>query len=140
MNNKNENKSSYVKCYLNLCCMFDPCEIVFLLHLVNINCLRNGGYNTVWSKTYLMQRMNLGLRVFNRCIKRMTELGLLERRLQNGMYDYHLNMAMYERMLEILTATSDTSRLSCFCKQTFLKEKRRIADISDMEIKKLGEK
>lgn len=135
----NEKKTTYVKCYLNLCSMFDPQEIIFILHMVNINYLRSGGYNTVWSKSFLMRRMNVGLRVFDRCVKRMTDLGLLERKLKNGMYDYCWNMNVYNRLLKIASATNDLNTLDKFGKRVFVKEKRDILSITDDEIRELEE-
>lgn len=130
----NKKKTSYVKCYLNLSSMFDGQEIIFILHMVNINSLRSGGYNTVWSKGFLMKRMNMGLRVFNRCVSRMAGLGLLERVPVDGMYEYHWDMDIYARLLEIISATNDISTLKKFCDQTFIKEKRDIASVTDEEI------
>lgn len=131
---------AFVKCNLNLSCMFDASEILFIMHMVQIAYLRSKGYNTVWSKAHLMQRMNIRLRTFDRCVKRMTELKLLDRMPQEGMYDYLWNMGCYNHLLQILSATTDLNRLREFCRKNFIERKRDITSISDMEIKLLGKK
>lgn len=131
---------AFVKCNLNLCCMFDANEIIFIMHMVNIAYLRAEGYNTVWSKRYLMQRMNIRLRTFDRCVKRMTELKLLDRMPQEGMYDYLWNMPLYDRLLKIISATKDINRLREFCRTTFIEQKKSIQSISDDEIRSLGKR
>lgn len=129
---------AFVKCNLNLSCMFDANEIIFIMHMVDIAYLRSKGYNTVWSKKHLMLRMNIRLRVFDRCIKRMIELKLLERKLQDGMYDYIWDMELYNRLLQIVSGTNDINRLKSFCEKVFIDQKRTIQSVSDEEIKRLG--
>lgn len=131
-------QNPFVKYYPNLSCMFDASEVVFILHMVDIAYLRSKGFNTVWSKGYLMKRMNIRLRTFDRCVKRMTELGLLNRLSQDGMYDYLWNMTLYNRLLQIMTATHDTNRIRVFCMKTFVEQKRSIQSISEEEIEALG--
>jgi len=129
---------SFVKYYPSLSCMFDASEVVFILHMVDIAYLRSKGFNTVWSKGYLMKRMNIRLRIFDRCVKRMTGLGLLNRLPQDGMYDYLWNMTLYNRLLRIMTATRDTNRIKEFCRKAFVEQKRSIQSISEDEIEALG--
>lgn len=129
---------AFVKCNLNLSCMFDASEVIFIMHMINIAYLRSKGYNTIWSKAHLMQRMNLRLRTFNRCVERMTELKLLDRMPQEGMYDYLWNMERYNRLLQVMSATTDLNRLREFCRKNFIEQKRDILFISDTEIELLG--
>ena len=131
-------QTPFIKCYPRLSCMFDASEIVFILHMLDIAYIRSKGYNTVWSKGHLMKRMNIRLRTFDRCVKRMTELGLLDRLPQDGMYDYLWNMALYNRLLRIISATHDINRLREFCQKTFIEQKRNIQSVSEDEIKLLG--
>lgn len=124
----------FVKCNLNLSCMFDPNEIIFIMHMLHISYIRSKGYNTVWSKKHLMLRTNIRLRTFDRCVKRMTELKLLERMPQDGMYDYLWNISIYNRLLTILCATTDINSLIAFCQLNFNVQKRKIQSITDEEI------
>lgn len=137
---KGNTQFSFVKCNLNLCCMFDANEIMFMMHMVHIAYMRAEGYNTVWSKKHLMRRMNIKLRTFDRCVKRMTELKLLDRMSQDGMYDYLWNMRLYDRLLKIVSATRDINRLRAFCNRAFIEEKRDIQSVSDDEIRRLEKK
>lgn len=129
---------AFVKCHLNLSCMFDASEMIFIMHMVHISYLRSKGYNTVWSKAHLMQRMNIRLRTFDRCVKRMEGLRLLDRLPQEGMYDYLWNMERYNRLLRIVSVTNDINRLGEFCRKNFVERKRDILSISDTEIGLLG--
>lgn len=129
---------AFVKCNLNLSCIFDASEILFIMHMVHIAYMRSKGYNTVWSKAHLMERMNIRLRTFDRCVKRMTGMKLLDRMPQEGMYDYLWNMGRYNRLLQIISATNDINRLREFCRKAFVEQKRDILSISDTEIKMLG--
>lgn len=129
---------AFVKCNLNLSCIFDASEILFIMHMVHIAYMRSKGYNTVWSKAHLMERMNIRLRTFDRCVKRMTGMKLLDRMPQEGMYDYLWNMGRYNRLLQIISATNDINRLREFCRKAFVEQKRDILSISDTEIKRLG--
>lgn len=128
----------FIKYDPHLSCMFDASETVFILHMLDIAYIRSKGYNTVWSKGYLMKRMNIRLRTFDRCVKRMAELGLLDRLPQDGMYDYLWNMTLYDRLLRIMSATRDINRLREFCRKIFIEQKRSIQSISEDEIKSLG--
>lgn len=129
---------AFVKCNLNLSCIFDASEILFIMHMVHIAYMRSKGYNTVWSKAHLMERMNIRLRTFDRCVRRMTGMKLLDRMPQEGMYDYLWNMGRYNRLLQIISATNDINRLREFCRKAFVEQKRDILSISDTEIKRLG--
>lgn len=131
-------QTSFIKYYPCLSCMFDASEIVFILHMLDIAYIRSKGYNTVWSKGHLMKRMNIRLRTFDRCVKRMIELGLLDRLPQDGMYDYLWNMDLYNRLLRIMSATRDINRLREFCRKIFLEQKRSIQSVSEDEIELLG--
>lgn len=131
-------QTPFVKYYPTLSCMFDASESIFILHMLDIAYMRSKGYNTVWSKGHLMKRMNIRLRTFDRCVKRMTDLGLLDRLPQDGMYDYLWNMSLYNRLLRIMSATRDVNRLSEFCRKTFVLQKRSIQSVSEEEIESLG--
>lgn len=130
-------QTPFIKYYPHLSCMFDASEIVFILHMLDIAYIRSKGYNTVWSKGHLMNRMNIRLRTFDRCVKRMVELGLLDRLPQDGMYDYLWNMPLYNHLLRIMSATRDINRLREFCRKTFVEQKRSIQSVLEDEIKLL---
>lgn len=131
-------QTPFIKYYPHLSCMFDASEIVFILHMLDIAYIRSKGYNTVWSKGHLMNRMNIRLRTFDRCVKRMVELGLLDRLPQDGMYDYLWNMPLYNHLLRIMSATRDINRLREFCRKTFVEQKRSIQSVLEDEIRLLG--
>lgn len=132
-------QATFVKCFLNLSCMFDASEILFIMHMLDIAYIRSKGYNTVWSKSYLMKRMNIRLRTFDRCVKRMTQLGLLDRLPKAGMYDYVWNMPTYNHLLRIISTTRDTERLREFCREAFTLQKRSILAVSPDEIEEILE-
>lgn len=131
-------KAPFIKYYPHLSCMFDASEIIFILHMLDIAYIRSKGYNTVWSKGHLMKRMNIRLRTFDRCVKRMVEMELLDRLPQDGMYDYLWNTALYNRLLRIMSATRDIDRLREFCRKIFVEQKRSIQSVSEEEIESLG--
>ena len=78
----------FFKCYSRMLGVFEPEEIVFMLYMADLSRLRGKGFDTLRSKKTHMVNTGIGSRLFDRCVRRMTALGLLERVPLKGMYDY----------------------------------------------------
>ena len=134
--NKNRN---FTKICNNLCYLFDYQEIGFLMHLTQINFIRECGYNTSYSRDFMLKKFRMNVRVFQRCTNRFIEMGLLEKKRKGLHFDYLLNKKRYERLLDIVCATNDVFALTKFCKKEFIKGSRTIDSITDSEIQILRE-
>lgn len=140
MTDKLNNNNNTGNCYLNLCHIFDPDEMVFLINMAITHEMTLSGKRTNWNKGILMDRMNMTTSVFNRCEKRLLNLKLLEREIVTGKrYSYNLNMELYKRLIQIVTASDDFSVVKEFCKRNFIDENKSITDITDEEIDQLKE-
>lgn len=127
---------SFTKCYLNLGRLFDPAEMIFILHMQRVEYLRQTGRGH-WSKKFLMKAMNLGVKVFDRCARRLEEMELLI--VSSGRHpNYRWNTKLYHRLIEILNVTDNLDALDEFCRRVFLEGKRSIGSVSAPEIEELG--
>lgn len=130
-------RSRFVKCYLNLGRLFDPAEMLFILHMQQVEYLCQASRGGRWSKKFLMKKMGLGEKVFDRCARRLAEMELL---IISSDYRpvYRWDTLLYNRLVEIFSATDNLDALDRFCRQVFLEERRSIRGISDIEIEMLG--
>lgn len=127
----------FVKCYLNLGRLFDPAEMLFILHMQQVEYLCQANQGGRWSKKFLMKKMGFGEKVFDRCARRMAEMELLI--VSSGYHPvYRWNTAIYDRLIEIFSATDNLDALDRFCKQIFLEGMRSIREITDSEVEMLG--
>lgn len=134
----NKNKQPrYAQCYLNLTRLFDPAEMIFIMNMHQMEYLRQIQPERKWSKAFLMKKMNLGEKVFDRCVRRLQKMELL---IVSPDYhpDYRWDTALYLRLVKILSATKDSDAIDEFCRRVFLEQGRSIASISDQEIEILG--
>ena len=137
MNQRRRLSGKFVLCYINLCYLFDPAEMMFILHMIDIENMRGCGYSSVWSKDFMMKKMGLGERLFDRCVKRLMEIGLLDRKLVGNKYSYSLDVDQYEKLTQILTVTNDVHRLKSFCESVFVNGQRAIQDVTEEDWYKL---
>lgn len=137
MNTKNKLPEKSVIFYLNLSCLFDPAEIVFLLHMVDMESMKRSGYNTTWSKDFLLLRMNLGVRLFDRITKKLILMGLLSKDKVGNKYAYSLNLKAYRKLIGFLSITNDIFKLKVFCETVFIKGGRKIQDVTGSDLKML---
>lgn len=135
MNTKNKLPEKSVTFYLNLSCLFDPAEVVFLLHMVDMEYMKQSGYNTTWSKDFLLLKMNLGMRLFDRVTEKLISMGLLSKDKAGNKYAYSLDMKAYRKLVGILSLTNDIFKLKAFCETIFIKEKRKILDVTGSDLK-----
>lgn len=134
---QNKQPIPFTKCYLNLGRLFDPSEMMFILHMQRVEFLRQTGHGR-WSKKFLMRKMNLGEKVFNRCARRLAEMGLLI--IYSDFHPvYRWNTALYERLIDILSSTDNLDVLDGFCRRVFQEEKRSIGSVTAPEIAELEE-
>lgn len=135
MNTRNRLPEKSVTFYLNLSCLFDPAEVVFLLHMVDMEYMKQSGYNTAWSKEFLLLRMNLGIRLFDRVTKKLISMGLLSKDKVGNKYAYSLDMKAYRKLVGFLSLTNDIFKLKAFCETVFIKGKRKIQDVTGSDLK-----
>lgn len=137
MNTRNRLPKKSVTFYLNLSCLFDPAEIIFLLHMVDMEYMKQSGYNTVWSKEFLLLRMNLGMRLFDRITKKLISMGLLSKEKAGNKYAYSIDMETYHKLVGFLSLTNDVFKLKAFCETVFIKGKKKIQDVTGSDLKTL---
>lgn len=128
----------FLKCYSRMLGVFDPEEIVFMLYMADLSRLRGKGFDTLRSKRTHMANTGIGSRLFDRCVRRMTALGLLKRVPLKGMYDYLWDGRAYERLITILNAPASALDARTVGRQLFVSMERNILSISDKEIEELG--
>lgn len=138
MNTKNKLPEKSVTFYLNLSCLFDPAEIIFLLHMVDMEYMKQNGYNTTWSKEFLLLKMNLGVRLFDRVTKKLISMGLLSKDKAGNKYIYSLDLKTYRKLVGFLSLTNDIFKLKSFCEAVFIKEKRKIWSVTGNDLKVLN--
>lgn len=129
----------FVKHHNCLLRLFNSDETIFILSMVEIQYLEDNKYFAPRGRNEVMKFMGMKKHVFDKCVKRMVELELLEKtnnQRGNKVY-YFFNLALYDRLLEVLSATNDIDAVLDFCNEKFKKERRSIASITDEEIKKL---
>lgn len=130
----------FLKCYSRMLGVFDPEEIVFMLYMADLSRLRGKGFDTLRSKRTHMANTGIGSRLFDRCVRRMTALGLLERVPLKGMYDYLWDRQAYERLIEILNAPTSALDARAVGRHLFVTMERNILSISNKEIEELGKR
>ena len=89
MKGHNEKKTAvipFLKCFSGLLGAFSPEEVIFMVYMAERTRLREKGYDTLRSKRYHMESMEIGSRLFDKCVKKATCMGLLKRVPLGGMY------------------------------------------------------
>lgn len=137
MNNKQKSETlPFVKYHTGLSYLFSPAETRFILHMIDIEYKKSNGYNVSWSRAQYMKIMGLNEYTFDKCIKRMIKIGLLNKRnndMGNKVY-YTFDMQIYERLVNILASTYNVDKLILFCVSNFKNQSRTIQSITDDEI------
>lgn len=126
--------TGFVKCYLNLCQMFDPAEMIFLLNMLYMEHLNLRGINPNWSKTFLMKKMRIGEKVFKRCEKKFLQLGLLYEVKTGKRKKYGWHMENYEKLLRIVNSSANIFIIERLCKKVFGEANKNLYDMSETEI------
>ena len=66
----------FMKCFTGLVGAFTPEEVIFMLYMADRTRLREKGYDTLRSKRYYMENMEMGSRIFDKCVEKTTRMGL----------------------------------------------------------------
>ena len=82
---KRQHVIPFMKCFTGLVGAFTPEEVIFMLYMADRTRLREKGYDTLRSKRYYMENMEMGSRIFDKCVEKTTRMGLLERVPVSGM-------------------------------------------------------
>lgn len=130
----------FMKCFTGLVGAFTPEEVIFMLYMADRTRLREKGYDTLRSKRYYMENMEMGSRIFDKCVEKTTRMGLLERVPVSGMYDYLWHMDSYNRLVGILAELGNPFSTRAFCHRMFDVEKRTVASVSDEEVSQWKER
>lgn len=125
----------FEKCYTQLWYIFDSEEMRFITNIRSVQHISSLGYNTDWSKDFMMNRVDMSRSIFNRCEKKLIEMKLLERRSVGKKVCYNWNNDLFESLVLIASVTNNVFALKEFCKRKFITEKKGIADITEEEIK-----
>ena len=111
-----------------------------MLYMADRTRLREKGYDTLRSKLYYMENMEMGSRISDKCVEKTTRMGLLERVPVSGMYDYLWHMDSYNRRVGILAELGNPLSTRAFCHRMFDVEKRTVASVSDEEVSQWKER
>ncbi len=136
--NKN-NTIPFVKYYTGLSYLFSPAETRFIAHMVDIEYKKSCGYVMNLTRQDYMRIMGLNEHSFDKCIRRLVQLDLLEKTSNakgNRVY-YSFNMKRYETLVGILSCSCHADRLIAFCKKHFIEDARPIDSITEEEIANL---
>lgn len=125
----------FIKGYPKFAYLMSNDAVCFMMHMVDIEFLRRGNYNTNWSQNEYVSRMNMDVRQFNSCLSELKALGLLEvtKSLNGRGVRYTLNQAAYRKLLKVCAATIHYDRIKNFLKE-IKTEGRLIEHVSDYEI------
>lgn len=134
----NKTVTGYVKCYINLCYLFDSDVIMFINHMVHIEYLSSQGHYTKWPQSFLMKRMNFNRRIFEKCVKQLTDMDLLKVTKAVNKCFLTFEITRYEKLVEILNSHTDVFVMKEFCKRMFVEQKRSIDSITKKEIEALA--
>ena len=129
----------FIPTYTSYLRFFNANEVVFIMHMLEIDYYRNQGYRMAWSREFMMLQMRMKRPAYARCIKRFLALNLISREVVGKRVVFHWNMSLYMRLLEVLTATRDYYILTDFF-DDFTKKERSIESITDDEIRSLCKK
>ena len=106
--------------------------------MVDMEYMKQSGYNTTWSKEFLLLKMNLGVRLFDRVTKKLISMGLLSKDKAGNKYIYSLDLKTYRKLVGFLSLTNDIFKLKSFCEAVFIKEKRKIWSVTENDLKVLN--
>ena len=133
-----------MKCFTGLVGAFTPEEVIFMLYMADRTRLREKGYDTLRSKRYYMENMEMGSRIFDKCVEKTTRMGLLERVPVSGCLLYTSpsprDRHSYNRLVGILAELGNPFSTRAFCHRMFDVEKRTVASVSDEEVSQWKER
>ena len=135
---KEQKRFSFYKFYKGLMMAFDLPESAFMVYMADLNALKNLGYNTVRPTNTHLGNLGIGRRVFERCVKKTIDMGLLKRKPIDGKYDYIWDMEAYNRLISIVSSTSRFTVLRKFCDKAFDEDHRTVMSITYDEIQELA--
>ena len=124
----------FLKCFSGLVGAFPPEEVIFMMYMADRTRLREKGYDTLRSKRYHMESMEIGSRLFDKRVRKATCMGLLKRVPLSGMYDYFWVLHASDRLGRILAELKTSLCAKAFCRQVFDVEKRTVMSVSDKEV------
>lgn len=133
---------AFIKYHKVLSLLFNPSEVIFLLHMTDVESLKQMGHKVEWTRSFYIARMGMTTYTFDKCIDTLIDMELISKTNnsdRNKVY-YHLNMENYTRLLQILSSNKNIYLIIDFCNKNFKKQKRKIADISDEEILEISRK
>ncbi len=119
--------------------IFTPAEQIFIMHMINIEKRKEKGLFVPMGRSAHMKQMQLTQYAFDKCIYKMTQLGLLAKRnnkKKNRVY-YCFDIYKYAQLIKIISGTENLDKLKEFCHKNFIIRIRSIDSISDQEIKNL---
>ena len=89
----------FIKGYPKFAYLMSNDAVCFMMHMADIEFLRRGNYKANWFKGEYVDRMNMNVKQFNRCVTELEALGLLEiTRSVNGRgVIYTLNQMAYNK-------------------------------------------
>lgn len=134
---KDKRRYQFFKLYKGLMMAFDQPVAVFMVYMADLNVVRELGFNTIRPMKSHLGCLGIGRRVFESCVSKTTSMGLLKRVVIDGKYDYLWNMESYDRLIQIVSATSKFQVLRKFCDKAFEQDKRTVLSITYDEIKTL---
>lgn len=137
---KQRSKGCWVKGYVGFSYLLTPTQERFMKHMVDIQRQRDAGYKADYTRAEYMEMMDLKEFSFDSCAKSLLEMGLITRLAESSRNRvfYLLNHENFERLVDLVSATSNRTRLARYIHRNLKKLGRKISDITDEEIELLG--
>lgn len=140
MKKNDSSEIPFIKFHKVLSLLFNPSEVIFILHMLDIESLKKQGHKIEWTRGFYMARMGMTPYTFDKCIETLLAIDLLTKTNNtdgNKVY-YSLNMDLYTRLVQILSANKNVYTMIDFCKKNFKSGNRKIESITDEEIIELS--
>lgn len=128
----------FYQVYKGLAMGFGTCEAFFMAYMADLDRIRMSGCNTVLGMKVHLGATGMGRRTFERCVRETVRMGLLETIPVDGKYDYVWNRTAYDRLVRIVSSTTNYTALREFCDRVFGTESREVSSITDREVQALS--
>lgn len=140
MKKNDSSEIPFIKFHKVLSLLFNPSEVIFILHMLDVESLKKHGHKIEWTRNFYMARMGMTSYTFDRCIETLMAIGLLTKtnNIEGNRVYYSLDMDLYDRLIHILSANKNVYIMIDFCMKNFKTDSRRIDSITDEELLELS--
>jgi hypothetical protein len=133
---------AYLKTHVGFSYLLSAEEERVLKHMKELDYFRRIGHKVDYTRAEYAKRMALGIITFDRCIGSLCRIGLIskiEGSSRNKVH-YSLNNPAYNRLVQIVSTTMNTDRLTQFFDFHIFQLGKTIPEITDQDIEALRPK